>query len=178
MYSYKDFLSKKINYSRYLYEQELKIRQQAGNKFTPTVTIYTVIITSWITLFSSTIKSINVQCLVLSDIILFVALFSVIILLIISIIYFVNCFMNYKENVIEPEQLSKLFNDSESLMGEYEIDEVINNIDNIVANSYIECAIHNFKQTTEKIRLLNKSYMLLLISIINLFIAFLVAVIC
>ncbi len=144
-----------------------------GGKFAPTVTIYTAIITAWIALFSSAIKNTDIQCLKLFDIILFVVLFVSIILLIVSIVFFINCFMNYNENVVEPEQLSKLFDSSEGLIGTYDINEVINNIDNIVANSYIECASHNFKQTTEKIKALNSSYTFMLIGIVVLFIAFL-----
>ena len=37
----------------------------------------------------------------------------------------------------------------------------------------LECAIHNYNQTTEKIKLLNKSYVLLLISIVVMLFVFL-----
>lgn len=173
MYSYEDFLSKKISYSKELYEHELKVRQQTSNKFAITITIYTAIITAWITLFSSTVKSVNIKMLSLLDVILFTILLSVIILVIISIAFFINCFMDYKEETIEPIQVNKLFDDSEVLFDQYKMDEIINNIDDIIANSYMKCAICNFNQTTQKIKLLNKSYVFILISIVDLFIAFL-----
>lgn len=173
MYSYKDFLSKKLNYSKELYEHESKVRQQASNKFTITITIYIAIITAWITLFSSVIKSKDIKVLSLLDILLFVILLSVIILIVISISFFISCFMNYKEKIIEPVQVNGLFNDSEDLLNEYSLDEIINNIDNLMANSYMDCAICNYNQTTHKIKLLNKSYVFILISIIDLFIGFL-----
>lgn len=173
MYSYKDFLSKKLNYSKELYEHESNVRQQTSNKFTITITIYIAIITAWITLFSSIIKSKDIKVLSLLDIILFIILASVIIFIITSILFFISCFMNYKEEIIEPIQINKLFNDSEALFNEYTLDEIINNIDNIMANSYMECAIWNYNQTTHKIKLLNKAYIFILISIVDLFIVFL-----
>ena len=84
--------------------------------------------------------------------------------------------MNYKEETIEPIQVKKLFDDSDILFSQYEPNDIINNIDNIMANSYMKCAIHNFEQTTKKIKLLNKSYVFVLISIVNLFIAFLFSI--
>lgn len=176
MYSYEKFLSKKLSYSKELYEHELKVRQQTSNKFAVTITIYIAIITAWITLFSSTLKSVDIKMLSLLDVILFIILFSVIILVIISISFFISCFMNYKEETIEPIQVNKVFDDSEALFDEHKMDEIINNIDNIMANSYIKCAICNFNQTAQKIKLLNKSYVFILISIVDLFVAFLLSV--
>lgn len=176
MYSYKDFLSKKLSYSKELYEHELKIRQQTSNKFAITITIYIAIITAWITLFSSTVKSIDKEMLSLFNIILFTILFSVIIFVIISIAFFITCFMNYKEETIEPIQVNKIFEDSKDLFDEYKMDEIVNNIDNIMANSYLKCAICNFNQTAQKIKLLNKSYVFMLVGIVDLFIAFLLSI--
>lgn len=173
MYSYEDFLLKKLNYGKELYEHESKVRQQTSGKFAITITIYTAIITAWITLFSSVVKSVNTEALSLPAIVLVIILLSIIILVIISIVHFLCCFMNYKERTIEPSQVSKLFDDSESLFGQYESDEIISNIDNIMANSYMQCAIHNFNQTTKKIKSLNNAYIFMLISIVDLFVAFL-----
>ena len=177
MYTYKDFLSKKISYGKELYEHELTVRQQAGSKFTPTVTIYTAFITAWIALFSSALKTTNIQCLALSDMILFILLFSVLAIIVVSISYFLRCYMNYKENIVSPEQVVNLFNNSENLIEDYKMGEIIDNIDSIMANSYFECAIHNFKQTTKKINLFNKAYFFMIIGICGLFIVFLFTVI-
>lgn len=176
MYSYEDFLSKKLSYSKELYEHEATVRQQSSSKFAITITIYTAVITAWITLFSTIVKSVNIQELSLLEVILFIILLSTIILVIISIAFFISCFMNYKEETIEPIQVKKLFDDSDILFSQYEPNDIINNIDNIMANSYMKCAIHNFEQTTKKIKLLNKSYVFVLISIVNLFIAFLFSI--
>lgn len=102
MYSYKDFLSKKLSYSKELYEQESKVRQQSSSKFAVTITLYIAIITAWITLFSSTVKNVDIQAISLLEIILFTILLSTIILIIISISFFVCCFINYNEETIEP----------------------------------------------------------------------------
>ena len=83
--------------------------------------------------------------------------------------------MNYKEKTIEPTQLNKLFNDSNNLFDEYKPNEIINNIDDIMANSYMECAINNFDKNTIKIKLINRAYVFLLISLVDLFIAFLIS---
>ena len=89
---------------------------------------------------------------------------------IISISFFVVCFMNYKEKIIEPMQVNIMIKESQNAIGEHEI---VNSIDDIMGNSYLECAIHNYNQTTEKIKLLNKSYVLLLISIVVMLFVFL-----
>lgn len=85
--------------------------------------------------------------------------------------------MNYKENIVSPEQVVNLFNNSENLIEDYKMGEIIDNIDSIMANSYFECAIHNFKQTTKKINLFNKAYFFMIIGICGLFIVFLFTVI-
>ncbi len=173
MYSYKDFLSKKLSYSKELYEQESKVRQQSSSKFAATITLYIAIITAWIALFSSTVKNVDIEAVSLLEIILFTILLSTIILIIISVSFFVCCFINYNEETIEPTQVNDILIDSENLFNQYEPDEVINNIDNIMANSYMKCAINNFEQNFKKIKLLNKAYVFILIIVVCLLIAFL-----
>lgn len=67
-------------------------------------------------------------------------------------------------------QVNIMIKESQNAIGEHEI---VNSIDDIMGNSYLECAIHNYNQTTEKIKLLNKSYVLLLISIVVMLFVFL-----
>ena len=173
MYSYKDFLSKKLYYAKELYEHEAEVRRQTSGKFSITITIYTAIIAAWVTLFSKIIGNIDIKRLSLMDTTLFIILFATIILVIVSICFFTDCFINYKERVVEPIQVKDLFKDGESLINEYELSEIINSIDDVMANSYMECAIHNYKQTTKKIKLLNKAYRFIVISIVDLFAGFL-----
>ena len=173
MYSYKDFLSKKLNYSKELYEQESKIRQQSSSKFAITITIYTAIITAWITLFTSTINKVNIEAISLHEMILFFILLLTMVLVIVSIVFFICCFMNYDEETIDPTQVNDILSKSNDLFGQYTPDEIINNIDNIIANSYMKSAMNNFEQNVKKIKLLNKAYVFILISICCLFITFL-----
>lgn len=168
-----NFLSFKFKHSQKLYEEELRIREQTGNKFTPTITILIAIITAWITLFSKKVTQIDINAISLADIIIFALLIATLVFIVISCLYFVKCFLFFEEEITDPIKVKEKINDSEKCLIDHELDEVLDNLYKLLANSYIEAAIVNYKHTSTQMAFLRLSYHFIIASVVSLGVSFL-----
>ena len=98
----------------------------------------------------------NNVCL-LSEIITVLLLGPACVFFILSVIDFIFCFLDYEFSYPKPNKVKNIIKENKEYLDEYSEKEVLDNIIQIISNSYCEMAIDNIKEINERSKYLGKS---------------------
>lgn len=98
----------------------------------------------------------NNVCL-LSEIITVLLLGLACVFFILSVIDFIFCFLDYEFSYPKPNKVKNIIKENKEYLDEYSEKEVLDNIIQIISNSYCEMAIDNIKEINERSKYLGKS---------------------
>mgnify|MGYP004594427167 CR=1 FL=1 len=77
---------------------------------------------------------------------------------VLSVIDFIFCFLDYEFSYPKPNKVKNIIEDNKTYLDEYSEKEVLDNVIQIITNSYREMAIDNMKEINERSKYLSKSY--------------------
>ena len=167
--TYDDILSYKYNFYKELYEDGVRQRNQINAKFSSTISLITVEITTLIWLVFKALKIIKNICKINKiELGIIVLLITTFILIFVSIIFFILCFTNYTWSYPNPDEAKSFLDSNKKCLKQYSADTVMNNILENISEEYIQMAIVNTTETNKHIKYLNKCYIFIVLDLIFL----------